>query len=69
MWKMHTWMSTHKRKCTFLAGPEFGSLQDHTMMIIKALYGLKRSGLRYHDRFADTLRDMGSSQCKSDINV
>ena len=31
----------------FIAGPEFGPLQGHTMKIIKALYGLCSSGLSF----------------------
>ena len=58
-----------QEKVYFIAGPEFGPLQGHTMIIIKALYGLRSSGLRYHKRFADTLRNMGFIQCKSDTNV
>ena len=37
--------------------------------IVKALYGLKSSGLRWHEPFADVLRDMGffPSRAESDI--
>ena len=47
-----------KAKLYFVAGSEFGELAGHTLVINKALYGLNSSGLRYHERFADTLRDM-----------
>ena len=53
----------------FIAGPEFGPLQGHTMIIVKALYGLRSSGLRYHKRFADTLRNLGSASARSDTDV
>ena len=50
-------------KCTekvfFIAGPEFGDLQGHTMIIHKALYGLRRSGAAYPAYFAHTMRRMG----------
>jgi len=43
-------------KCTekvfFTAGPEFGELAGHTMIVYKALYGLQRSGAAYHAYFA-----------------
>jgi hypothetical protein len=29
-----------------IAGPEFGNLQGHVMIIYKALYGLRSSGAR-----------------------
>jgi KUP system potassium uptake protein len=48
-----------KEKVCFIAGPEFGELEGHMMIIVKALYGLRTSGARYWERFADTLRAMG----------
>ena len=41
------------------AGPEFGPLEGHLLVIEKALYGLHTSGARFHAKFADTLRAMG----------
>ena len=38
-------------------------------MIVRALYGLKTSGARWHDRFADTLREEGFAPCEADMNV
>ena len=35
-----------KEKIAFIAGPEFGDLQGHTMIIVKALYGRTMSGAR-----------------------
>ena len=32
----------------FIAGPEFGPLAGHTLIIDKALYGLHLSGLHFH---------------------
>ena len=48
------------------AGPEFGDRQGHLMRVDKALYGLKSSGARWHDRLADVLRDMGFTPSKAD---
>jgi hypothetical protein len=45
-----------KEKVHIVAGPEFGSLDGHTLLIDKALYGLRSSGLCWHQRFADVLR-------------
>ena len=56
-------------KVYIIAGPEFGDLEGHTVIIEKALYGLRTSGARYHDRFADTLRDMGFTQCKNEPDL
>lgn len=47
-----------KEKVYIIAGPEFGELAGHTLIIFKALYGLRTSGARYHERFAATLCNM-----------
>eukprot|EP00957_Ditylum_brightwellii_P053256 4038058-Ditylum_brightwellii.AAC.1 len=58
-----------KEKVAFIAGKEFGPLAGHTLLISKALYGLRSSGARFHDKFADTLSDMGfiPSLCDPDV--
>jgi len=58
-----------KEKVYIIAGPEFGPLQGHTMVIVKALYGLRTSGARWHEHFADTLRDMGFFPCIAEPDV
>jgi hypothetical protein len=56
-------------KVYIIAGPEFGDLEGHILVIHKALYGLRSSGARWHDRFADCLREMGFSPCKAEPDV
>ena len=51
------------------AGPEFGDREGHTLVIFKALYGLRSSGLRWHERFADCLHDMGFKPSKSEPDI
>jgi hypothetical protein len=51
------------------AGPEFQELEGHTLVIYKALYGLRTSGLRWHERFADCLADMGFKPSKSEPDI
>ena len=58
-----------QEKVFIVAGPGFGELEGHTLVIYKALYGLRSSGARWHDRFADTLRDMGFVPSKADPDV
>ena len=58
-----------KEKVCFIAGSEFGELQGHLLLIDKALYGLRTSGQRWHDKFADCLRDMGFSPCKAEPDI
>jgi hypothetical protein len=58
-----------KEKVCFTAGPEFGALEGHTFIIEKALYGLRTSGASWHQRFADTLKDLGYTPCLADHDV
>ena len=45
-----------QEKVYFIAGPEFGPLARHTLVIEKALYGLRSSGIRFHERLSSVLR-------------
>ena len=58
-----------KEKVCFYAGPEFGELEGHLMVIVKALYGLKTSGARYHARSAEVLQGLGFVPSKADDDV
>ena len=58
-----------KEKVYIIAGPEFGDRAGHTLIIDKALYGLRTSGARFHEKLADTLHDMGFTPCKSDPDL
>lgn len=53
-----------QEKLYIIAGPEFGKLHGHILIIDKALYGLRSSGKRWHERFADCLRKEGFESCK-----
>jgi len=55
-----------QEKVYIIAGPEFGELEGHTLIIFKALYGLKTSGLCWHECFANCLSDMGIQPCKAE---
>ena len=46
-------------KVYIIAGAEFGDREGHILVIHKALYGLRSSGARWHDKFSDCLREMG----------
>jgi hypothetical protein len=52
-----------------VAGPEFGDLEGHMLVIYKALYGLCSSGLRWHEHFSACLRDMGFFPCKAEPDI
>ena len=53
----------------FIAGPEFGPLQGHTMKIIKALYGLRSSGLHFHEHLSSVLQNFGFIHSYADPDV
>jgi Reverse transcriptase (RNA-dependent DNA polymerase) len=56
-------------KVYIIAGPEFGDLEGHILIISKALYGLRTSGAHWHDTFADCLRDLSFQQCKAEPDI
>lgn len=58
-----------REKVCFIAGPEFGPLEGHLLVISRALYGLRTSGARWHERYADVMRIMGFYPCKADADV
>ena len=51
------------------AGPEFGSEAGSTMIIKKALYGLKSSGAAFRAHLAETLYDLNYKPSKGDPDV
>ena len=60
---------TNEKVC-IKAGPEFGpDRQGKWLIIDKALYGLRSSGARWHEAFADTIRNMGYYPSKADPNL
>ena len=59
---------THE-KVYFIAGPEFSHYAGHTFIIDKALYGLRSSGLCFHERLSTVLRSFGYNQSKVDPDV
>ena len=58
-----------KEKVCFTAGPEFGKLEGHTLIIQKVLCGLKSSGARWHDQFFDILSSMGFVPSKAEADI
>jgi hypothetical protein len=52
---MHTLRRSPRRRCTSLPDRSLDPLEGHTLLINKAIYGLKSSGLRWSERFSDVL--------------
>jgi Reverse transcriptase (RNA-dependent DNA polymerase) len=55
--------ATTKEKVDIIGGPEFGELEGHTLVVYKALYGLRSSDLCWHQRFADVLLSLSFTPC------
>ncbi len=58
-----------KEKVCIIAGPEFGPLEGHRLIVNKALYGLRTSGQRWHDRFAECMRSEGFFPSKVEPDI
>ena len=58
-----------KEKLYIIAEPKLGELEGHILLISKALYGLRTSGARWAERFADVLIRMGWKQSKVDSAI
>ena len=58
-----------KERLYIIAGPEFGARAGHILIIHKGLYGLRSSGLRWHEKFADCLRELGFTPCRAEPDI
>ena len=58
-----------KEKVCVIAGKGFGPLEGHTLIIIKALCGLRTSGARFHEQLADVLRNEGFKPTLADADL
>ena len=58
-----------REKLYIIAGPEFGELQGHILIIYKALYGTRTRGACWHDKHFDTLQHMGFQPSKADPDI
>jgi hypothetical protein len=58
-----------REKICTIAGPEFGSEAGTTMIIVRALYGLKSSGAAFRSFLAETLNDIGFKPSLADPDV
>ena len=56
-------------KLCIIAGPEFKELQGHLLIMIKALYGTRSGGARWHDRLFDILPELNFKPSKADPDV
>jgi hypothetical protein len=64
IWKLLPW-----NKIISLQVLNFGQLEGHYLIIIKAFYGLRTSGLHWHEHFADCLCNEGFLPCKAEPDI
>ena len=58
-----------KKKKLYVVAGEFEELQGHILVIHKALYSLKCSGLRWSQRIHDIMLQFGFKSCKAVLCV
>ena len=58
--------TTKEKLSLVVGGPEFEELQGCTLVIHKAPYGLKSSGLRWSQRIHDIMLQLNFRPCKAD---
>ena len=56
-------------KLCIIAGPEFKELQGHLLIMVKAQYGTRSGGARWHDRLFDILQELDFKPSKADPDV
>ena len=56
-------------KLCIIAGPEFKELQGHLLIMVKALYGTRSGGARWHNRLFDILQELDFKPSKADPDV
>ena len=63
--------ATTNEKVCFVAGPSFAQygLENHLLIIDKALYGLRNSGACYHAKWADSMNNFGFFPSRADPDV
>ena len=58
-----------REKVYFTAGPEFRENEGRTVVIVRALYGLKSSGAAFRSQLSEDIRSWGYAQSKADADV
>ena len=57
------------KKVYSVAGPEFGELEGKRIKIVKSLYGLRSSHIRWRNCISDDLCSMGFTQSRVDADL
>ena len=59
----------NKEKCWMIAGPEFGPDEGKTLLVVKALYGLKSASFSFRSYMAEKLSELGFQSSLADPDV
>jgi len=59
----------NREKVYATAGKEFGSRVGETVIIVRALYGLKSTGAAWRSHLADSLHSLGYRSCLADPDI
>jgi hypothetical protein len=59
----------NREKVYAIAGKEFGSRAGQTVIIVRALYGLKSAGAAWHSHLANSLVALGYKSCLADADI
>jgi len=67
----NTYLNAFPREKVYtMAGPEFGpELEGKSVLIVRALYGLKSSGAAWRSHLANTFQSLGYISCVADPDV
>jgi hypothetical protein len=58
-----------REKIVTVCGPKLGENKGHTAILVRALYGLKRSGAAFRNHLASCMRMLGYVSCLADPDV
>jgi len=56
-------------KVYVISGDEFGDQAGHSLIVVRALYGLRSSGLRWWERFSVVLNELGFIPSKAENDI
>jgi hypothetical protein len=71
MWEMRAWKleAYTDEKVYIITGNEFGEHEGRTLIVVKALHGLRSSRIRWWEQFSLVLKDMGFVPCKGEDDI
>jgi Reverse transcriptase (RNA-dependent DNA polymerase) len=66
----NAYLEANTKESAYIIGrPDFGPLEGHVLIIFKAFYGLRSSGLCWYQRLSDVLRVFGFNPTKAEAEI